>query len=78
MPKMIQVRNVPSRLHAELVRRARRRGMSLTEYIEDVLERDTAHPPLEEIVARVKTRQPVPLRRSVARMIKEERARRTR
>lgn len=78
MGKMIQVRNVPNRLHAELKRRARLRGQSLTEYLEDLLEREVSHPPLEEVMARIESREPVRLSRSVAEMIKEERARRTR
>jgi plasmid stability protein len=37
MAKMIQVRNVPARLHRELVRRARARGQTLTDYIQAIL-----------------------------------------
>ncbi len=78
MSKMIQVRNVPNKLHAELKRRAKLRGQSLTEYLEDLLEREVSYPPLEEVIARIESREPVRLSRSVAEMIKEERARRTR
>jgi hypothetical protein len=38
MAKMIQVRNVPDRLHRELVRRARLRGQTLTDYIQEILD----------------------------------------
>ena len=33
MAKMIQVRNVPSRFHRELVRRARLKSLTLTDYM---------------------------------------------
>lgn len=61
MAKMIQVRNVPDRLHRELRRRARLRGQSLTEYIEEILEREVARPPAEEVFARIRSRTPVDL-----------------
>jgi hypothetical protein len=44
MSKMIQVRNVPDRLHRELVRRARARGETLTQYVQRILEREIARP----------------------------------
>ena len=37
---MIQVRNVPDALHGELMRRARARGQTLTDYIQQILERE--------------------------------------
>ena len=45
MPKMIQVRSVPDRLHRELVRRARKRGRTVTSYIQEILEREVSRPP---------------------------------
>ena len=45
MSKMIQVRNVPDRLHRELMKRAKRAGLSLTDYIQRVLEREVSRPP---------------------------------
>ena len=44
MVKMIQVRNVSDRLHRELVRRARMQGQTLTDYVEQILERELARP----------------------------------
>lgn len=60
--RMIQVRNVPPELHAELVRRARLRGLTLTSYVQAILEREVERPPAEEIWARIDTRRK--LRRS--------------
>jgi hypothetical protein len=73
MSKMIQVRNVPDRLHRELVRRARARGVTLTDYVEDILEREVARPPAEEVFERIARRTPVDLGRSVAEILREER-----
>ena len=74
MSKMIQVRNVPDRLHRELVRRATRRGQSLTDYIQELLEREVARPPAVEVFDRIEGRSPVKLKGPAARLIKEERA----
>lgn len=53
---MIQVRNVPPELHAELVRRARLEGKTLTAFVQEILEREIARPPAEEVFARIKAR----------------------
>jgi antitoxin FitA len=76
MARMIQVRNVPDRLHRELVRRARVRGQSLTDYIRALLEREVARPPAEEIYARVRSRAPVDAGRPASMLIREARAER--
>jgi hypothetical protein len=73
MSKMIQVRNVSERLHRELVRRARRRGLTLTGYIEEVLEREVARPPAEEVFERIARRSRVDLGRSATDILREER-----
>lgn len=70
---MIQVRNVPERLHRELVKRARRRGVTLTRYIQDILEREVARPPVDEVLDRVEASAPVSLGRPAADLIHEER-----
>ena len=74
MSKMIQVRNVPDRLHKELVKRARARGQTLTEYVEGLLEREVARPPASEVFERVASREPVRLGASAAELIAKERA----
>jgi predicted nucleic acid-binding protein/plasmid stability protein len=61
MSKMIQVRNVPARLHRELTKRARARGKTLTDYIQDILEREMSRPPADEVFERIASRQPVDL-----------------
>lgn len=76
MSKMIQVRNVPDRIHRELVKRARARGQTLTDYIEEILERELARPARQEVFARVSGRSSVRLGRRAAELIREERTRR--
>lgn len=74
MSKMIQIRNVPDGLHRELVRRARRRGQTLTEYLEKILEREIARPPAEEVFQRIAARAPIDLGRPAAEVVRDERA----
>jgi hypothetical protein len=74
MSKMIQVRNVPDRLHRELARRARARGETLTEYVERILEREVARPVPEEVFERIARRPRVDLGEPAAELIKRERA----
>ena len=73
MARMIQVRNVPDRLHRELVRRARARGQTLTDYIEAVLEREVARPDPAEVFRRIRARSPVELGGPAADAIREAR-----
>ncbi len=61
MAKMIQVRNVPDRVHRELVRRAKASRQTLTAYIEEILEREVSRPTKEEVFARIRSREPVDL-----------------
>jgi len=70
---MIQVRNVPDALHAELVRRAAAHGLSLTGYIQSVLEREAGRPSRTEIVRRALAMEPVKLPRPAAAYIREDR-----
>jgi plasmid stability protein len=73
MPKMIQVRNVPDRLHRELLRRAKARGQTLTDYIQKILEREVVRPEAEEVFERVARHSRVELGRAAADLIREER-----
>jgi len=73
MSKMIQVRNVPDRLHRELTRRARAGGETLTEYVERILEREVARPAPHELFDRIVRRPKVNLGEPAAELIKRER-----
>jgi len=74
MSKMIQVRNVPDRLHRELLRRARARGETLTSYVQRILEREVAGPLPHEVFDRIARRTRVDLGEPAAELIKRERA----
>lgn len=58
---MVQIRNVPDRLHRELKRRAKLHGKTLTDYIQEILEREVARKDRREVVARILAREPVDL-----------------
>jgi plasmid stability protein len=73
MSKMIQVRNVPERLHRELIRRARARGQTLTDYVQEILEREVSRPPADEIFQRISRRESVRLGGPAADLIRQER-----
>ncbi len=73
--KMIQVRSVPASLHRELARRARARNMTLTDYVQEILEREVARPPADEVFARIGGRPPVDLDGPAAELIRAERTR---
>lgn len=60
MPKMVQVRDVPDDLHAALKDRARRSGMSLSDYLRTELARIAARPVLADVFAET-ARWDVPL-----------------
>lgn len=70
---MIQVRNVPDRLHKELKRRAALRKQTLTDYVQDVLEQEVARPPAEEVFARIRADEPIDIGRPAAEIIREAR-----
>jgi hypothetical protein len=55
----IQVKNIPEPLHAELRRRAEEEGMTLAEYILDVLRRDLSVPGQRQWLERLGSREPV-------------------
>ena len=72
MSKMIQVRNVPDKLHKELVRRAKVKGQTLSDYIAFILEREVERPAAEEVFERVARGTPVVLGRPAAALIRHE------
>lgn len=73
MARMLQVRDIPDDLHRELVRRARKRGQTLTDFVQGILEREVTRPPPEEVFERIEKRTPVDLGRPAADIIREER-----
>jgi plasmid stability protein len=70
---MLQVRNVPDELHAELRRRAEAAGVSLSEYVLRELARVGERSPMAEVFARsAATRIDLPMS-EVVELIRSER-----
>ena len=70
---MIQVRNLPDALHQELIRRAKARGQTLTDFVQTILEREVARPAPEEVIRRIGSRSAVSLPIPAAELIRGER-----
>ena len=71
---MIQVRNVPDRLHRELTKRAKSAGQSLTYFVQKLLERAVSRPEASEVFERIAKRPRVDLGRSAADWLRDERS----
>lgn len=48
---MLQIRNLPEELHAALAERARREGVTMSEYVTRLLQRDLSRPTMSEWLA---------------------------
>ena len=64
---------MPDGLHKELVLRARARSQTLTDYIQEILEREVARPDPREVFRRILESEPVDLGVPVAELIREGR-----
>jgi plasmid stability protein len=71
--RMIQIRNVPDRLHRKLKARAALAGMTLSDYLRVELERILERPTRAEVVERVAEREPIELEPSAAKLVREGR-----
>jgi plasmid stability protein len=71
--KMIQIRNVPDDLHKALKVRAAKEGTTLSELILRELPRIAHRPSMEEVLARIRSREPVLGVESAAELIRAER-----
>lgn len=56
MSKMIQIRNVPDELHRTLKTRAAERGLTLSEYLLQMAERESQRVTWEEMSRRIERR----------------------
>lgn len=73
MPKMLQVRNVPDRVHRILRERAIRRGKTLSSYVLAELAQLASEPTLDEWLDEVHRQPPVRLRSKVSDLVRRER-----
>lgn len=73
MSKMLQVRNVPEKLHRRLKERAARRGMTLSALVLEELELMAEELPMDEWLELAHELPPVRLKTSAAELIRKER-----
>jgi len=73
MSRMIQVRNVPERLHRRLKSRAAAAGMSLSDYLRLELERAAAQLTPDELMERLAALDAVTMDESAADAVRAER-----
>lgn len=71
MSKMIQIRNVPDEVHKALKIRATKAGMSLSEFLLREVARVAEKPTLEEVLERIRQREPVELDEDSAETIRK-------
>ncbi|MDR4494980.1 MAG: hypothetical protein AB7P17_14850 [Nitrospirales bacterium] len=73
MSKMIQLRNVPDRLHRKLKARAATEGRSLSEYLLNHIRELAERPTLLEMRERLRCREPVDVQPSPTEILRQER-----
>jgi plasmid stability protein len=56
---ILQVRDVPEEVIATLRERAEASGMSLSAYVRDILAAEAEQEPMEDVIDRIATREPV-------------------
>ena len=71
MSKMIQVRDVPERVHGTLKSRAAREGMSLSDFIKRELERMAERPTMREWLEQTQSVKPVHSKSTAAQIVRE-------
>lgn len=73
MSLTLQVRNVPDALHHQLEARAAAAGKTLSDYVLDELRRIAESPTRDEILARIRARDPIELCTQAASLVRAER-----
>ena len=68
---MIQIRDVPDRLHKILKARAEKEGMSLSSYLKGELEKMAERPTMREWLEMTRHAKPIRSDRSAAEIIRE-------
>ena len=73
MNKHVQIRNLPEAEHRKLKQRAAAQGMTITDYVKRLIERDLTKPDWHDIAKRVQAMPPLELAESSAAMIRHVR-----
>jgi plasmid stability protein len=71
MSTMIQIRDVPDRLHTTLKVRAAQEGMSLSDYLKRELEHVAERPTLREWLDLTRQAEPILAKRTAAQIVRE-------
>ena len=71
MSKMIQIRDVPERVHGTLKSRAAQEGMSLSDFIKRELERSAERPTMREWLKRTEQMKPLRAGKTATEVIRE-------
>ncbi len=71
MPKTIQIRGVPDKVHGKLKARAAKEGISLSTYLLKEITRLAERPTMQEVLDRIARRKPVETVISSAEVIRE-------
>lgn len=71
MSAMIQIRNVPDRIHGTLKARAGREGMSLSDFLNRELELVAERPSMRDWLDQTRKAKPLPSSRSAAQIVRE-------
>ena len=73
MNKFVQIRNIPEEKHRKLKSRAASKGMSISDYVGRLIDKDIEKPSIAEFLALMKTREHVHLIPSAEEIIREDR-----
>lgn len=71
MPKMIQIRNVPDPLHRKLKARAAEQGLTLSDFLLRLAEREVSRPTIAELTERLRREEPLDTSIAPAEIIRE-------
>ena len=73
MPGMIQIRNIPDKLHRQLKARAALEGTSMSGYFLREIQKSLERPSIEELLAQIASQPEQKLNRTPADMVRENR-----
>ncbi|MEM9705478.1 MAG: hypothetical protein AAF850_05315 [Pseudomonadota bacterium] len=73
MNKHIQIREIPEETHRALKARAAAEGLSMSDYLKRLIERDLKRPNWEQLKARMAQMEPMELPVSSVELIRQER-----
>jgi plasmid stability protein len=73
MPKLVQIKNVPERVHRTLKARAAHAGMTLSDYLLKEISAVAERPTVEDMLARLQARGPIDKPFDTASAVRSER-----